>query len=215
MRLDVAVHDGLVCRRRDTRGRLLDAIHRAAEGERAMREDGMLEVMSVDVIHHNEEAAAILAEVDGAHDMRAGEAGQQLELALEALDQLAFGGGLPAQHLDGIQAIGLEIAADVDGGHAATAALVDEFVAVLQHPPEHACPPSSAAASLTVAPAQTAGAACHIRSSRVPQRAPIIPMCAMQPQRLSTPLPWALLRRIWRAASQPAGCTANCRSTTV
>ncbi len=105
LRFDVAVHDGLVCRRRDTRSRLLNAIHRAAEGERAMREDGMLEVMPVDVIHHDEEAAAILAEVDGAHDMRAGEAGQQLELTLEALDQLAFGGGLPAQHLDGIVAM--------------------------------------------------------------------------------------------------------------
>src|SRR5690348_7062191 len=100
----------------------------------------MLESVAVNIVHHDEEAALILAEIDGTHHVRTREPRKQLKLALETLHQLALGGGLAAEHLDSVEAIGFEIAPDVDGCHAAAAALIDQFVAVLQHVSKHSYP---------------------------------------------------------------------------
>src|SRR5579859_3784684 len=85
LRLDVPMDDAAVRRDRDRACRLLRHINGAWHGERPTRENGMLQIMPVHIIHDDEQRPFVLTEIHRAHDMWAGEAREQLELALEAL----------------------------------------------------------------------------------------------------------------------------------
>ena len=70
---------------REQRRRLFGGVHRAQSGERAAGQHGMLERVAVHVVHHDEEAAFVLAEIYRTDDVRPRKTREQRKLALEAL----------------------------------------------------------------------------------------------------------------------------------
>src|SRR5579871_1177012 len=94
--LDVAMHDIAGGGGSDTGGGLFRQVHSTNDGKLPPGQDGMLESVTVYVVHHNEQAAFVFAEIHRTDDMRPREASQQLELTLKPFDQFALCGGLAA-----------------------------------------------------------------------------------------------------------------------
>ena len=90
----------------------------------------VLEGAPLDVLHDDEGAVLLLADVEDLNDVRMVEPGGEAGLAREPLPHLVVAGEVVGEELDGDFAIELQVAGAVDGRHAAVAEPVLELVAL-------------------------------------------------------------------------------------
>ena len=88
---------------------------------------------ALDVLHHDEVRALLLAPVVDRHDVRVVQVGGALRLTAEPLDEARIGGELREQHLDGDGAVEQLIAGEEDVGHAAARDAAVQLVATVEH----------------------------------------------------------------------------------
>src|SRR4029079_11090937 len=96
------------------------------EGQPAAALEEIEEIDPLDVLHDDEERAAVTMEVVDMYDVFVLEAGQGAGLALEPGDQLLVGAGRGLERLDGDRAVQLVLDGAVDHRHAAGGHLLDD-----------------------------------------------------------------------------------------
>ena len=83
---------------------------------------------------------------------RIGQAHQKVGLPLKAFDRIRVLGDVRVNDLDGHHLIGLEVTGHVNGGDAAAANLIVDFVVVLDNSADHGTIPRSVSQSLSSPP---------------------------------------------------------------
>jgi hypothetical protein len=119
VRLDVAVDDALSVREADGAEDLAGVGDRALDGQRATREDQLLERPPLDVLHRDVVGAFGFAAVVDRDDVRVRERGGVLRLAPKALDELFVVRVLVVQDLDRDATPELLVLCEVDVRHPA------------------------------------------------------------------------------------------------
>src|SRR5919201_376307 len=75
--------------------------------------------LALDVLHHEERPAVVLADVEDTHDVRVREPGGEARLAEEAAADAVVTDEVVAEQLDGDDAVQLDVLGALDDGHAA------------------------------------------------------------------------------------------------
>ena len=105
--------------------------------------DPVLEGAALDVLHDDEGAVLVLADVKDLDDVRVVEPGGEARLAREPLAHLVVAGEVVGEELDGDLAVELQVTGAVDRGHAAVAQPVLELVALAGEVAVHPVSPLS------------------------------------------------------------------------
>ncbi len=105
--------------------------------ERPLLLDDLLQRLPRDVLHDDEGGTVFFPHVVDVHDVRMGEAGGRLRLALEAGAEVWVSRELGAKCLDGNLTVQQEVAAEVDLGHAPVPDLSLHLVALVNCRPIH------------------------------------------------------------------------------
>src|SRR5207253_1272401 len=130
LRLHIAMDEPLLVRERQAVGDREGELERPAHGQPAGAQDELLQVLSVDVLEHDELPAAVLTAVDDRDNVRVREPGDRPGLAAKALDVLGVGGVLLVENLDCDPPVELGVAGAEDGRHPAAPHELLELVAV-------------------------------------------------------------------------------------
>ena len=129
-RLHVAVHDAVLVRERERRGDVGTDVGDLRRREQAVGPDHVAQGATVDVLHHDEGGAVLLAPVEDADDVGLVQAGRRLGLTPEPLDEHRVARELGREDLERDGAVELRVAGEVHVGHAAVRDLADDLVAV-------------------------------------------------------------------------------------
>ena len=121
LRLQVAVDDALLVRRREPLADLTEQREEPRQRKAPLALEHALEVLALDVLHRQVPDPVVLAEVVDAKDVPVRDAAGELDLPLEALEDLAVLRDLGTDELEGHVAVELQIADLVHGSHATPA----------------------------------------------------------------------------------------------
>ena len=130
LRLDVAVDEPVLVREREAARDLDRELERTVDGQRAVSDDHLLQVVAGDVLEDDVGAAVGLAAVDHGDDVRVREPGDELCLAGEAVDDVLVRRQPLVEHLERDGSLEHAIVGPEDARHASGADELLELVAI-------------------------------------------------------------------------------------
>ncbi len=130
-RLQVAVEDAPVVCSGEPRQRVRGDVAGAGHGEVALFGDRLGQGATAQILHHQERAPALVAEVEDVDDVRVSDGRRRARLTDEALDRGRVVGGRGVQELDGDEAPQHLVGGLVDRAHPPVAEEANHVVALL------------------------------------------------------------------------------------
>jgi hypothetical protein len=128
-RLDVAVHDAVLVRERQSRAQLDDDVELLVQRERRLRVHDLLEVPAPEKLHHDERRVLFLAELVDRHDVAVLQPRDGLRLAMEAVARRGVAGEIDQHQLDRDVALEHLVVRAVQHTHPAPSDALDDVVA--------------------------------------------------------------------------------------
>ena len=102
---------------------------RLGRRQRSPPRDELGERLAVDVLHRDEGASVVGADIEDAHDVRVGEPSRQARLTDEAAPQVLVAREVLGEPLQRHRPVELDVVSEVDGRHRSVAERTDELVA--------------------------------------------------------------------------------------